>query len=80
MMTRRQREKRERRLEVGRVREDGSRVSWQDYTPSFAASMPMENGEMLLMPDGCSVQRRGDRLRWVEPAALLRKPEAMAAA
>jgi hypothetical protein len=71
MMTRR-REKRARRLEVGRVRKDGSRVSWQDYTPSFAAALPMENGEMLIMEDGCSVQRRGDRVRWVEPAALLR--------
>lgn len=72
MWTRRRHEKRARRQEVGRVRKDGSRVSWQDYTPYYAAAMPMENGEVLMMTDGCSIERRGDRVRWVEPAALVR--------
>jgi hypothetical protein len=74
-MIERKREKAERRSKVGRIRKDGSRVSWQDYTPDLARTMPMQNGEVLAMDDGCTVERRGDRLRWIEPAALLSQLE-----
>ncbi len=56
---------------AGKVRKNGSRVSWEPYSPhSFGE---MTNNEMLVMHDGCSVQRRGDWLRWIEPAALVTK-------
>lgn len=68
-MIRRKHEKATRRNEVGRIRKDGSRVSWQDYTPGYPIALT--NGETLTMADGCTVERRGDRVRWIEPAALL---------
>jgi hypothetical protein len=70
-VTRSKRERRARRQEIGRARNDGSQVSWQWYRPGDFGGLA--NNEMLIMDDGCSVQRRGDRLRWVEPAALLQE-------
>ena len=55
---------------------DGSRVFWADYLPDSAACPVLEDGETLRMHDGCRVTRRGDRVKWVEPAWLLMKLEA----
>ena len=59
-----------------RKQDDGSRVFWTDYLPDSGACPTLDDGETLRMEDGCTVLRRGDRVKWVEPAWLLMKIEA----
>ncbi len=56
---------------AGRAGKNGSRVSWEPYNP--AAFGELRQNEVLTMDDGCTAERRGDWLRWVEPAALVQE-------
>jgi len=55
---------------AGRVRKNGTRVSWEPYSPGQFGGI--ELNEMLMIAPGCSVQRRGDWLRWIDSAENVR--------
>lgn len=54
---------------------DGSRVWWSDYMPDSFCPV-LADGETWTMPDGSTATRKGDRVKWAEPAWLLKRMEA----
>ena len=53
------------------MRKNGSRVSWEPYRSDAVGEFALN--EMRVTHDGCSAQRRGDWIKWIEPAPLVRR-------
>jgi hypothetical protein len=53
--------------------DEGSSIDVRDYNPLHIDGLDGElgDGETFTLPDGCTVQRRGDEAIWTEPPKVM---------